>query len=183
LEPRLRSDHGDAPWIVAVKSAATALECLRQRWAESRRSLARELLVRGIPFSTFTDVEPRTTSMRSSLSCRHAPREAGYKPDQHDYRQYEAELKTFLLKEGKARAAFLRGGLLWRLAREVLGTELDEQVLLGPSAGGNTHVNRVKLTPRGTPLWDDSLSDAEVDFICGVIPILTGKLEHRTLRQ
>jgi hypothetical protein len=138
--------------------------------------------MRGVPFSTLTDVEPRTTPMMPSSSCRHAPREAGYKPDQHDYRQYEAQLKEYLLKEGNARAAFLRGGLLWRLAREVLGTKLDDQVLLGPSAGASTYGHRVTLTPRGPQLWDDSLSEAEVDFICGVIPILTGKFKYPSLR-
>jgi hypothetical protein len=107
---------------------------------------------------------------------RHYPRPAGYVADVIDYEEYEHSLKHFLLHAPHARAVLLKGGLLWRLALEVLGNEAMERlVLAGPSSnmmGGSI----LSPTSQGDDLWDDDLSMSELDFVCGVIPTLTGKL-------
>ena len=131
--------------------------------------------MRGISFSTFRRMPPPTAGISPHPLYWHAAHEAGYEPDQWDYLQYESHLREYFLNEAHARAALLQGGLLWRLAREVLGNKLDHQVLLGPSAEAHTHGTYIKLSPKESEVWDDCLPEAELNFICGVIPILTGK--------
>jgi hypothetical protein len=169
--------EGDASWQIVVKSAATALECLRHRWGSSRYSVARELLARGIQFSTVRPMPPIVINTTPRLPYRHSPRQVGYVPDRHDYRQYEECLRKYFLDEPHARAALLRGGLLWRLAKEVLGNTLDEYVLLGPSEEAQSFGTYVELSPQEREGWDDDLSEDELDFICGVVPILTGMFD------
>lgn len=164
------------PWRVVVTSAATALECLRRRWGGSRTSLARELLVRGIPFSTMGHLPPPLLGFESLTSYKHAARDVGYVPDRYDFKQYEEHLRVFFLDRSKARAALLRGGLSWRIAREIIGHNLDYAVMSGPSSQARTYI-----TLSSSELWEDRLSESELDFICGVIPIFTGN--HNQIQE
>jgi hypothetical protein len=72
-----------------------------------------------------------------------------------------------------ARAALLEGGIIWQLAKEVLGDSLDEEVLYGPSL----YVAQFgKLVLLGSQeFWDDTLSNQECDFIIGMNRTYTGK--------
>jgi hypothetical protein len=99
---------------------------------------------------------------------------AGYKPDVYDYREYEEELKVFLLQEDYSRAAVLKGGLIWRLVKEVLGDRLDNYAVLGPSTDVHVVGSCLQLYTDGPELWDDELSADELDFICGLVPVYTG---------
>lgn len=71
-----------------------------------------------------------------------------------------------------ARAALMEGGLVWRLVREIVGNQLDEEALYGPSQCvqqfGIHFVERRNL-------WDDHLTETEFDFILGMNKTYTGK--------
>jgi len=167
-------------WKLVVQSAATAVECLRRHdWTRSRYSLAQNLLARGMPFRTMVPL-----SIDAGISDRpvyiHRPRQVGYIPDKYDYFEYEYKLKSFLLEQVHARATLLRGGIVWRLAREVIGDRLDQYVVLGPSENVHIFGSPLRLSSIDPPVWDDDLSDAELNFICGVVPIWTGEF-HLTL--
>ncbi|KAF8236188.1 hypothetical protein L208DRAFT_1109948, partial [Tricholoma matsutake] len=56
-------------------------------------------------------------------------RPTGYTPHLADYAVYRASLGSFL-HWPHARAALLKGGIIWRLAREFLD---NKAVLMGPS--------------------------------------------------
>jgi hypothetical protein len=97
----------------------------------------------------------------------------GYEPDQYDYRQYEDNLKQYFLHSPSSRAAFLRGGLAWRLAHEVLGNDLEGFALSGPSE--TACYQGVQFSIDNSSVWDDQLSPEDTSFIAGMIPILTGE--------
>ena len=89
-----------------------------------------------------------------------------------DYLQYEQALAMFL-RTPHARASFLEGGLIWRLAKEMSGNALDVEVLSGPSL----YVRQFGIQEQidGEYLWDDSLSEFEKDFIIGMNRTYTGE--------
>ena len=68
------------------------------------------------------------------------------------------------------RAALLKGGIIWRLALEVLSVD---DVLAGPST--ETVTNYV-VARDGVYAIDDDLSPDEMDIICGVYRISNSKL-------
>jgi hypothetical protein len=87
-----------------------------------------------------------------------------------EYNYYEA-LRDRFLRSARGRAAFLMGGIVWRLAFETLGTGAEQRVLSGPS--GEILDTTLWI---GEQEWcDDALTEAELDLICGVYKIGTGK--------
>jgi hypothetical protein len=79
-----------------------------------------------------------------------------------------------------ARAALLRGGLIWHLAKEVLGDTADSWALMGPSEEIDRVGMRFRIASK-TELGDDALSEAELNFISGMYKIYTGKSIHSSV--
>jgi hypothetical protein len=94
-----------------------------------------------------------------------------YKPDVVDYAAYESARDAFF-RQPHARAALLKGGIIWRLAKEHFGLNYDA-VIAGPS--DNVYDNGLFLHfSDGQISLDDDLSEAELDLICGVYKVYTG---------
>ena len=60
----------------------------------------------------------------------------------------------------------MQGGIVWRLAMETIGEHTEDLVSHGPSDdvlrfGTSKHYN-------GGEFWDDKLTEAKMDLICGV---------------
>ncbi|KAJ3558256.1 hypothetical protein NM688_g1035 [Phlebia brevispora] len=83
----------------------------------------------------------------------------------NDYVLHKQRVEAFF-RLPHARAALLMGGIVWRIAVEVLDLE---HVLFGPS-GSRTYQHMIKLA-EGDAV-DDRLSQAECDLICGVSHVL-----------
>ncbi|KAJ7288024.1 hypothetical protein C8J57DRAFT_1047354 [Mycena rebaudengoi] len=98
-------------------------------------------------------------------------RPAGFKPSKVDYAEYE-QLRDQFLRSPRGRAARLAGGILGRLARDVVS---DEEVCLGPSTEVLSTGVRLWDGTGPTTYWDDVLTEQEVDLICGVYEVATGK--------
>jgi hypothetical protein len=65
------------------------------------------------------------------------------------------------------------GGIIWRLAFETLGSSAEEIMLAGPS---EECLDCTRKWYMGEQEWcDDALTDAELDLICGVYKVGTGK--------
>ncbi len=80
-----------------------------------------------------------------------------------------------LLRTPRGRVALLKGGIVWRLAVEVIGVD---ECLDGPSVETLVH-RRGLVYPTDDPsfdLCDDDLSTVELDIICGVYICFTGEL-------
>ncbi|KAG2121669.1 hypothetical protein BD769DRAFT_1361176 [Suillus cothurnatus] len=87
-----------------------------------------------------------------------------------DYITYEQYRHEFM-KEDRARAALLRGGILWRLALHSLGFDILPSVLIGISQDAVPFGQMLSLN--GETHFDDDLSEEEVDFICGTYYVYT----------
>ena len=101
---------------------------------------------------------------------------AGYKPNSSDYAEYELIRNTFL-REPRGRAALLMGGIVWRLAIEVLGT--------APATDGPSfHPQGLEAQSSYSGIIvDDKLSEDEVNLICGVYKIYTSSMYHFCLHS
>jgi hypothetical protein len=160
------------PWKIMVFDAATALQCLRANWGPDDENIARNLCRRGIPFCTLTPIPTywllKAPSQQPSVGL--GWRELGYKPDPVDYKAYEFKRDAFL-RSPHGRAAILTGGIVWRLAIDVLGID---DVLRGPSEDSYQFGVRHNATGL-VPSCDDILSEDELDLICGVYKVYTSK--------
>ncbi|KAJ7816387.1 hypothetical protein B0H13DRAFT_1663399, partial [Mycena leptocephala] len=98
-------------------------------------------------------------------------RPPNYKPDMRDYRSYVAVRSRFLLS-ARGRAALLYGGIIGRLARSEVSSE---EVLRGPS--DDVLIDGICLWDghSAAAYWDDRLTGEEIDLICGVYHVATGK--------
>jgi hypothetical protein len=168
LQPHIQ-DNSD--WVLTVYSATTVLQCIRA--TRSMTDAARYLLKRGITFNTFL---PRAT-LEARVSAHPPPdhiglgeRHEGYIPGAADYEAYENARDAFL-RSPRARAALLKGGIVWRLAMEFIEPGL---VLAGPSDDALVCGQPFRPTAGDLEYWDDELTVDELDLICGVYRVRTG---------
>ncbi|KAJ7171904.1 hypothetical protein B0H12DRAFT_1040615 [Mycena haematopus] len=112
---------------------------------------------------------PAVSSRLSYSGLGYRPQD--YQPDVWDYRSY-LERRTQLLRSSRGLVALRSGGIIARIAREVVSLE---DGLIDPSDYPLDH---------GICFWDgksaktlrgEQLTDDEVDVICGVYHVATGQ--------
>ena len=157
------------PWMVAVPNIIDAFYvCRLDRPGGSRITdfeVARELLNHGIQFSTLLPVNPLPRSISPVIAV--PIRLSDYKFTQDDYYAYEQQRAALLSDPRVARAALLRGGIVWRLA---VATLSFDDVLEGPTIAATLRRQGivVKTDDNSVDLCDDGLSQLELDIICGL---------------
>lgn len=83
----------------------------------------------------------------------------------HCYTLYEHRRDKFLWKTPHARAALRAGGIIWRLAVEILDQKIVKE-------GLTKYTQQSTLfTKQGTALEEDILMEEEQDYICGLYTI------------
>jgi hypothetical protein len=168
-----RSDIVHPNWHLMLEDAATVLECFR-REETTLPDIVEYLVSRGRPFSTRT---PRHLIQLSQFNPRPGPlailglRALSQQPTLVEYRYYE-DLRAQFFRRPHSRAAFLRGGILWRLGLESTGRSVETLALNGPSYEALDHGNSILHSGSNEVLWDDDLSESESDLICGVYKII-----------
>ncbi|TDL29891.1 hypothetical protein BD410DRAFT_823878 [Rickenella mellea] len=164
-------------WHLFVDNPTTAVACYRRSYS-SVSEIASDFLRAGIRFSTRKYGPYLPPKPGPHIQCPNilGYRPKHYKPNHVDYAAYEAARNAFLVHP-RARAALLKGGIIWRLTIEFLRDDpvLWDQVLRGPT--GDLKHSHAWCTEKGTALWDDELSDDELDLISGVYRVFTG-CEH-----
>jgi hypothetical protein len=95
-------------------------------------------------------------------------RTMGYEPDAADYAAYEAARDDFL-RSSHARAAILKGGIVWRLAMEFIS---PGSILTGPSDAALSRGQAFRFSDN--VFIDNCLNEDELDLICGVYRVYTG---------
>lgn len=165
-------------WVLGVEHASSAVQVLRNRsWGCTRWELAKQLLERGIPFSTLG------ATARTVLNAKSKTKSLGWRPQNFipdrgiDYPAYVARRDNFLAGP-RGRVAMMRGGILWRLARDVVKTST---VVVGPNRPEYEAPKFVLRAEDGGYLYDDDLTEEETDLICGVYRVHTG--EHKILES
>lgn len=171
---------GDGGFELLLKSAASVMEIVRSGWGPDVLSVAHKLFDRRIAFNLCSRAPPPLTKL---LKLRPAYgglgyRSEGYKPDRMDYIAYEATRNVFL-RSPRGRAAMLEGGILARLASEVLSYD---RVCYGPSDDViEEGVCLWDSNKHSLGYWDDCLTDDEKDLICGVYRVDTGEISETCL--
>ncbi|KAJ3805176.1 hypothetical protein F5876DRAFT_52269, partial [Lentinula aff. lateritia] len=100
-------------------------------------------------------------------------RPAGFLPNLQDYQAYEVVRNEFL-RSARGRAALLGGGIVARLARDIVN---KHDVYDGPTVHAlqeGEHALCVWEVGRGRAFWDDQLTSEETDLICGTYEVATG---------
>ena len=155
-------------WQLVVDDAAIVLECFRQD-RDTIQDISIALLSSGQPFSTRILRDQCCQSiLRPQPSLTLGWRTPSYQPTTTEYGFYEQLRKDFFTRP-HSRAAFLKGGLIWRLAIESIGILANELVLNGPS----DEVLDFGTSIEPKALWDDDLCDTDMDLICGVYKVFT----------
>ncbi|KAH6874228.1 hypothetical protein BKA70DRAFT_1129227 [Coprinopsis sp. MPI-PUGE-AT-0042] len=155
-------------WKLALTTATDALAVCRLDSRMTYYDVAAYLLKNGIPFRTFRSVRSLTSTSYYPLPDSLPYRLPDYKFIGDDYDSY-LRLCNHMLKHPRMRAALLHGGIVWRLA---VGYLFPEDALYGPTRS-STLISVVH--PRTSEqLADDSLSEVEVQLLCGAYVCYTG---------
>ncbi|KAJ3875415.1 hypothetical protein F5051DRAFT_333890 [Lentinula edodes] len=163
------------PYLIALRSAATVLEIARRKWGPGTVDIIKCLIEEGLPFNTLIAGYP--PQMYKVIPRRRPAvlgfRPAGFLPTLQDYHAYEVVRNEFL-RSARGRAALLGGGIVARLAREIVN---QDDVYDGPTVHAlqeGEHALCVWEVGRGRAFWDDQLTSKETDLVCGAYGIATG---------
>ncbi|KAI0685148.1 hypothetical protein BC835DRAFT_1421513 [Cytidiella melzeri] len=160
----------DVPYSLCLADPVSVNHLLRSEVSSSMFDVTRTLLSWGVPFNTLQPIaDPRTlwASPPMPMYFNQVPLGLGIVEHKHkftldDYKAYVAK-RDEIITSFQGRAALLRGGLLWRLARDSYAD--DSEVCKGPSGFAMRDNHRVLGD------WDyvdDDLSLHQEDVICGV---------------
>jgi hypothetical protein len=173
IQPAYPPSSNHSSWNLIVHDPATALECCRRDLGPSVIDVAKVFLLAGKPFSTRIHSDGRHRApvrpLRRSDPVRLGWRRMGYRGDSHDYAGYENR-RTAFLAQPHGRAAALKGGIVWRLT--INSIELNH-ACIGPSDDVFEYGDVITSDLNGEELWDDALSEDELDLICGVYKVQT----------
>jgi hypothetical protein len=153
-------------WHLAV-SPAVALRCLRTHtFGPSLPEVARQLIDKGIPFFTLNQVSqpPRVEQQPPPLFAGLGWRDYGWNVDREfEYKSYTYH-RDRILRGPRGRVALMMGGIVWRLAKDVVPVEA---VISGPNTqfSGPKHILKHNYDQ---VFLDDRLTDHELSVICGV---------------
>ncbi|KAJ3850684.1 hypothetical protein EV368DRAFT_44759 [Lentinula lateritia] len=167
------TDH--EPYLIALRSAATVMEIARREWGPMTENIITCLIEHGMPFNTLMASYP--PRKYRAIPCRRPAmlglRPATFKPTLQDYRGYEI-LRDDFLCSARGPAALLAGGIISRLAREVVDVN---DVCDGPT-GHALQEGEYSLCVwemgQNRAFWDDQLTNEEMDLICGSYEVVTG---------
>ncbi|KAI0695833.1 hypothetical protein BC835DRAFT_1414656 [Cytidiella melzeri] len=160
----------DVPYSLCLADPVSVNHLLRSEVSSSMFDVTRTLLSWGVPFNTLQPIaDPRTlwASPPMPMYFNQVPLGLGIVEHKHkftldNYKAYVAK-RDEIITSFQGRAALLRGGLLWRLARDSYAD--DSEVCKGPSGFAMRDNHRVLGD------WDyvdDDLSLHQEDVICGV---------------
>lgn len=163
----ISAENDSQPWV--VHDSLSVLQVARAGIAPKLEAQVNQLLFNG---SRFTLLYPRTQPLVSPrFTILTFPiRGATWQPDKEDFRAYMSRVRTFFHERPYAvAAAFSRGGIAWRIAREVLGIEGSFDALRNtyPNQGSSVRV-------KGNNYWFHELDEGEWFYLVGGYEILTG---------
>lgn len=149
-------------WELVVDNATTVLELYRQWDITNRRDALRYLVARGIPYYTLfcPDRRDRITYIRPEVPTL-GWRISGTVLNRYDYQAYERRAYDILARP-RGRAALAQGGIVWRLASEIMSADWHDVAFEGPSTDVY-HTGQPFRPYRGDDYYDDALTLEELD--------------------
>ncbi|PBK62195.1 hypothetical protein ARMSODRAFT_865774, partial [Armillaria solidipes] len=94
----------------------------------------------------------------------------GFQPNMEDYQSYVRRRRQLFESTEIFRVAVKHSGLIWHLAVEMNPERFEEVVLTGPSMRV-TQIGGVHRTADGDELWDEVLTEDQIDIICGMYKV------------
>lgn len=183
-------------WSLLTSPTGALLLARRLSEADTSRAALSLLVAVGVPARTgiLRQVRPSPPPSDGSTShseplpgpqprqrLRNVWRERQERPTVRDYDAYCQRVLEFS-HAPHARAAWLKGGIVWRIMLEVTGRStglptrlvLEEELAACPS-GCPEHYVQVTHEVDGAAYFDDALSSEEMDIISGVVKVYTGE--------
>ncbi|KAJ8094070.1 hypothetical protein PM082_009961 [Marasmius tenuissimus] len=163
------AEHGERrPMSLIVPDPLTVLQVFRENWGPKLADVVSRMVQNGIEFHLVIPGPPMPTTSCKKVSAPSEPR-LGYRPnayvpDKGDFVAYVSARNQFL-RGDRGKIALCQGGILARLAREVVG---EESVIDGPDSSIVFSKGRCFFEEDQIGYWGDVLTEAEVDLICGV---------------
>ncbi|KAJ6500623.1 hypothetical protein C8R45DRAFT_978396 [Mycena sanguinolenta] len=166
--------------VLLLQSAADVLEILRQGWGPRLKDVAKHLLSRGMGFR-IAIMESSELVRKPAVRPQHrrvvnvnsglGPRQEEFRASFHDYNAYVAQRNSQLLHTSRGHVALSYGNVIGRLAR----TEVSiEKGLRGPSGDVYTVGACLWDGHSSHAYWHETLTEHEIDLICGVYYVETG---------
>ena len=168
--------HSNLSWQLSVTSARDALLVCRLHVRWTGWEVAYFLLQHGVRFRTLVRL-PRDTIIYPPTSQHHhilPIRLSGYKFTMRDWEAYKSQCLV-ILSQPRARSALLRGGIIWRIAVEVLSFD---DVLRGPSLTTTIQNRGFCVSDQLDSFADDMLTDVEFDLLSGAYICYTGVFRY-----
>jgi hypothetical protein len=164
IRSRLLHPSRDTSWLLSV-DPMTALECVRRSLGPHTLDIADFLISHGVRFRTLQRIPNSLNSEQPPRRrCRYlGNRPANYSFDLADFAGYEALRDSFLRSQSHGPLALREGGIIARLAREVLP---NSNALSGPSSEALSG-HRARFTYGDEIYVDDNFLKAELELICG----------------
>ncbi|KAJ7666671.1 hypothetical protein DFH06DRAFT_1383929 [Mycena polygramma] len=164
------------PLYILVPSAVATLMVIRMGWGPDPREIIYHLLKHGVEFrlclramsSSRVPLPPPPTGL--------GHRRADFKPTFADYEMY-VTLRDRFLTSPRGRAALFAGGIVGQLARQIVDEKTASR---GPSS--DVFLNGICLCDGHSEgaYWDDVLTEQNIDLICGVYEVATGRINKTT---
>ncbi|PBK72833.1 hypothetical protein ARMSODRAFT_701998 [Armillaria solidipes] len=186
----------DQRYMLIVYRADDVLHCLRLSGVMRLDDLIQELCGHGIRFTVGVQAGPPDPKSRRKRCvngpCQEADhilipcRPANFKATLLDYISYVRRRAALLRDPVVASAALMHGGIIWRLAME----HIDDfsVVLRRPTDDilcyGKCHkVTVLGREEREIHMWEESLSESQMDVICGVYKVYNRSPNGYSLTQ
>jgi len=165
IRPRFLHPSRDTSWLLSV-DPMTALECIRRGLGPHTIDIANSLISHGVHFRTLQHIPNSSNSEQLPVRphCRYLGyRSVDYSFDLADFAGYEALRDSFLRSQSHGPLALREGGIVARLAREVLP---NSNALSGPSSDALSG-HRARYICGDEIYVDDSFLEVELGLICG----------------
>ena len=155
--------------LLVVHESLSILQMVRVGTQLQLRAELQYLLHNGSQFTLlYSEIQPSASPHFGVLAF--PLRDITWKANADDFRAYMSRLKTFFLERPHvAAAAFSRGGIAWRITREVLGIEGSVDAVLSTHPEHSSPVN----TRRGK-YWFHQPDEGEWFYLVGGYEMLTG---------
>lgn len=150
-------------WMLYVRDPSIAVECLRRRFL-STRDIVTFFVGRGSPFIlAFESNRPCTPALTRLLPLR----PSDFTASTELYNSWEKDARAFMLTS-KSRPVWKFGGLLWRLALFLVGSE--DLALVSLDEPPSLVTCDVTQTA-----YEETLNDCDIELMIGMYHIASSK--------
>ncbi len=163
------TDGQEKDYELVVERASTVMMALCQRSAHTLDALAEYLCTWGMRLSTCKRLRSGQAGSRTIVRAteRIPYRLKGFQLNMEDYQSYVGRRRQLFRSGEVVRAALKHGGVIWRLALE----ETEESYVTSGPTSRVTEVGDYHRTADSDELWDEKLTEDQIDMICGAYKV------------